>query len=252
MLEFSFFIVGLLFGSFANVCILRLPKDEDIFFLKSKCFNCEKEILWKNNIPLLSYLNLAGISECCKKKISLQYPIIELTMALLFLINSILFETSQAFVMSIIFFILLLIIVIDFYERIIFDFMNYILIISGVLISLIYPELNPENISFKNSILTGLIGFGLFFSLKTLFKKIKGIDALGMGDVYLIAGLGVWLGFEKFLYILSISSIIGIFYYLIVDKKSENFEIPYGSALGISFIILILSEKLILQVITLL
>jgi len=73
-----------------------------------------------------------------------------------------------------------------------------------------------------------------------------------MGDVYLIAGLGVWLGFEKFLYILSISSIIGIFYYLIVDKKSENFEIPYGSALGISFIILILSEKLILQVITLL
>ena len=68
MLEFSFFIVGLLFGSFANVCILRLPKDKDVFFLKSKCFNCEKEILWKNNIPLLSYLNLAGISECCKKK----------------------------------------------------------------------------------------------------------------------------------------------------------------------------------------
>ena len=252
MLEFFFFIIGLLFGSFANVCILRLPKDEDIFFLKSKCFNCKKEILWKNNIPLFSYLSLAGVSECCQKKISVQYPIIELVIGLLFLINSILFETSQALTLSLVFFVIILIIMIDYYHRIIFDVMNYILIISGVSISLIYPELNPENISFKNSILTGLIGFGLFFSLKTLFKKIKGIDALGMGDVYLIAGLGVWLGFEKFLYILSISSIIGIFYYLIVDKKSENFEIPYGSALGISFIILILSEKLILQVITLL
>jgi len=243
MLEFSFFIVGLLFGSFANVCILRLPKDKDIFFLKSKCFNCEKEILWKNNIPLLSYLNLAGISECCKKKISLQYPIIELTMALLFLINSILFETSQAFVMSIIFFILLLIIVIDFYERIIFDFMNYFLIISGISVSIINPKLNPENITILNSAVTCIVSFVFFYFLKELFKKKKNIEALGMGDVYLIAGLGAWLGFEKFCYILSISSIIGILYYLFRGNNDKNFEIPYGSALGVSFILLVYSDN---------
>ena len=64
-----------------------------------------------------------------------------------------------------------------------------------------------------------------------------------MGDVYLIAGLGAWLGFEKFLYILSISSILGIFYYLLKSSKDENFEIPYGSALGISFILLMYSSN---------
>ena len=238
MLESLFFIGGLLFGSFANVCILRLPKDEDIFFLKSKCFNCKKEILWKNNIPLFSYLSLAGVSECCQKKISVQYPIIELVIGLLFLINSILFETSQALTLSLVFFVIILIIMIDYYHQIIFDVMNYILIVSGLLISFFYSELNPQNISFNNSCITAIIAFSLFEILRQLFKEYKGIEALGKGDVYLIAGIGAWLGFEKFLYILSLSSLIGIFYYLIIDKKNKNFEIPYGSALGISFILL--------------
>ena len=83
--------------------------------------------------------------------------------------------------------------------------------------------------------ITGIIGFSLFFALRYLFQKKRNVEALGMGDVYLIAGLGVWLGFEKFLYILSISSFLGIFYYLLVGKKEENFEIPYGSALSIFF-----------------
>ena len=94
-------------------------------------------------------------------------------MALLFLINSILFETSQAFVMSIIFFILLLIIVIDFYERIIFDFMNYFLIISGISVSIINPKLNPENITILNSAVTCIVSFVFFYFLKELFKKKK-------------------------------------------------------------------------------
>jgi len=64
-----------------------------------------------------------------------------------------------------------------------------------------------------------------------------------MGDVYLIAGLGAWLGFEKFCYILSISSIIGILYYLFRGNNDKNFEIPYGSALGVSFILLVYSDN---------
>ena len=85
-------------------------------------------------------------------------------MGLLFLINSILFETSQALTLSLVFFVIILIIMIDYYHQIIFDVMNYISNnLWPVLISFIYPELNPENISFKNSILTGLIGFGPYF-----------------------------------------------------------------------------------------
>lgn len=243
MVSFFFLISGLLAGSFANVCILRLPKNEDIFLKRSVCFNCKKQLLWYLNIPIFSYFYLSGYSNCCGKKISKQYPIIELTTGILFLINSIFFDFFQAITISIIFFVLLLIIVIDFYERVIFDFMNYFLIISGIFVSIINPNLNPENITPLNSIITSIVGFSLFYLLRELFKKKRNIEALGMGDVYLIAGLGAWLGFEKFLYILSISSILGIFYYLLKSSKDENFEIPYGSALGISFILLMYSSN---------
>ena len=154
------------------------------------------------------------------------------------------FNISQSITLSVIFFIVLLIIVIDFKERVIFDFMNYFLIISGIIVSIINPDLNPLNIKFLNAVITGLIGFGLFYALRYLFKKKRDIEALGMGDVYLIAGLGVWLGFEKFLYILSISSFLGIFYYLLFGKNKDNFEIPYGSALGISFIFIFYLSKI--------
>lgn len=171
MVSFLFLISGLLAGSFANVCILRLPKNEDIFFKRSVCFNCKKKLLWYLNIPIFSYLYLAGYSNCCGKKISKQYPIIELTTGILFLINSIFFDFFQAITISIIFFVLLLIIVIDFYERVIFDFMNYFLIISGIFVSIINPNLNPENITALNSIITSIIGFSLFYFLRELFKK---------------------------------------------------------------------------------
>ena len=243
MISLLFLVSGLLVGSFANVCILRLPKNEDILLKRSLCFNCKKQIPWFFNIPIFSYLYLAGYSNCCGKKISRQYPIIELTTGILFLTNYIFFDFFQAITISIIFFVLLLIIVIDFYERVIFDFMNYFLIISGIFVSIINPNLNPENITALNSIITSIIGFSLFYFLRELFKKKRNIEALGMGDVYLIAGLGAWLGFEKFLYILSISSILGIFYYLLKSSKDENFEIPYGSALGISFILLMYSSN---------
>ena len=101
------------------------------------------------------------------------------------------FNISQSITLSVIFFIVLLIIVIDFKERVIFDFMNYFLIISGIIVSIINPDLNPLNIKFLNAVITGLIGFGLFYALRYLFKKKRDIEALGMGDVYLIAGLGV-------------------------------------------------------------
>ena len=244
MIPIFFLIFGLLVGSFANVCIQRLPRNKEIFFTRSACPHCNQQIEWFFNIPVFSYLYLAGHANCCGKKIDKQYPIIELLTGLLFLINYLMFNISQSITLSIIFFIVLLIIVIDFKERVIFDFMNYFLIISGIIVSIINPDLNPLNIKFLNAVITGLIGFGLFYALRYLFKKKRDIEALGMGDVYLIAGLGVWLGFEKFLYILSISSFLGIFYYLLYGKNKDNFEIPYGSALGISFIFIFYLSKI--------
>ena len=99
-----------------------------------------------------------------------------------------------------------------------------------------FNHLNPIDISIKNSIITALIGISLFYILRLFFLKFRNIEALGLGDIYLIAGFNSWLGFEKFLYLLIISSLLGIIYFIIFGRKIKNFEIPFGSAMGLSFI----------------
>jgi leader peptidase (prepilin peptidase)/N-methyltransferase len=86
-----------------------------------------------------------------------------------------------------------------------------------------------------------VISFTLFLTIRKVFKKVKKKEGLGLGDAKLVAALSAWTGFENFLYLLIISSLIGIIYYFIVKKKkSQEVRIPFGSALGIGFIILLL------------
>ena len=84
----------------------------------------------------------------------------------------------------------------------------------------------------------------LFWLLRFVFLKFRDVEALGIGDIYLIGGLGAWLGFIHYFYILSVSSLIGIIFYLL-QKNKTNLEIPFGSALGIAFIIMMYSKMII-------
>ena len=240
MLYFFSFYLGAIAGSFTYVCVLRLPKNEDFIFKKSYCENCNKQIKWFENIPLVSYIFLRGKANCCQNKISSTYFIIELIVGLVFLINSFLFNSFQLTLLNFLIVILIIIILIDYNEKIIFDIFSFTLIFLGLAINYFAPNLNPFNITVINSIVSILISSALFFSLQYLYKKIKKIDGLGTGDIILIAGLTAWTGFLYFLYLLILSSIIGIIYYLLLNNnKALNFEIPFGSSLGVSFIILI-------------
>jgi len=238
--EILFFIIGLIFGSFANVCIYRLPIQKSIVKPRSKCTLCKKPIPWFHNIPVLSFIFLKGVSKCCNKKISFQYPAIELLTAIFFSYSAFTLQVYQASIISLIIFLLLITITIDLNKQIIFLVFTYIIFFLGLLIQFLKPELNPFNVSLKNSLITALIAPSLFLILRYIFKKIKNVEALGLGDVYLIASLALWTGFEKFLYLLIGSSITGIVFYLIFNRKNkENFRIPFGSCIGITFIILI-------------
>ena len=238
MLGVIFFVLGALFGSFANVIILRLPKNQNIALPRSYCFKCQKQIPWYLNIPIVSFIFLVGKTKCCNEKLNPQYIIVEILTAVIFLLNYLNFNIAQAITLNILFFITILIIFIDFNERIIFDVFNYSILISGLIVALFFNHLNPIDITFKNAFSTSLIGFSLFFSLRFIFKKLKDIEALGLGDVYLIAGFSSWLGFEKFLYLLVLSSLLGIIYFAIFGRQIKNFEIPFGSSMGVSFLIL--------------
>ena len=248
MFFFFNFYLGSIIGSFLYVCILRLPKGEDIVLKGSYCESCKKKISLLNNIPLVSFLLLRGKSKCCQKKIDADYFVVELITGLLFLINFILFDTYQLIIINFIHIMLLLIIFIDYKNRIIFDLFSYSLIFTGLIVNYFFSFLNPFNITILDSIITLLVSSGLFGVLKYLYKKIKKIDGLGSGDIILIAGLTAWTGFKFFLYLLIFSSVTGIVYYYLFNKeRSENFEIPFGSSLGLSFIVLLYYSKIILN-----
>jgi len=86
LLYISILIIGFIFGSFFNVLIYRLPKKESILFPSSHCQNCNNEIKWYDNIPILSYILLRGRCRYCKEKISIQYPIIEFLTGIIFIL----------------------------------------------------------------------------------------------------------------------------------------------------------------------
>ncbi|MDC1280333.1 prepilin peptidase [Pelagibacteraceae bacterium] len=248
MLYFFNFYIGAIVGSFIYVCVLRLPKNEDVVFKKSYCEICSEEIKWLYNIPLLSFLWLRGKSNCCQKKINLDYFIIELITGLFFLINFFLFDNfKEIIVFDLLHIVLLIIIFIDYKSKIIFDIFSYSLVFTGLIVNYFFSSINPFNITIQDSLITVIISSGLFGLLKFIYKKIKKIDGLGGGDIILIAGLTAWTGFIFFLYLLILSSLTGIiYYYLFNNNKNKNFEIPFGSSLGLSFIILIYYSKIFL------
>jgi len=111
-------ILGILIGSFLNVCIYRIPKGETIVYGRSHCMSCQKEIKWYDLIPVISYLILGGKCRYCKDKLSLQYPCIELMNGLAYFVLYRIFTFQVTFFVScVIFSTLLVIIMIQWNKR---------------------------------------------------------------------------------------------------------------------------------------
>jgi len=231
------FALGLCLGSFANVCIYRIPRDLSVVSPPSACTSCKSFIKWHDNLPVISYLFLKGRCRACGKKISAVYPAFEIITALTFcLLFAFYGFSAEFFGLSFLAFILIVISGIDSHFQIIPDVFSLGLIITGVIFS-------PFNAMLGESVLSRILGSGIGiiagggFLLamgiigKIVFKK----DAMGGGDVKLMAGVGAFIGFDRVLvamFIASfIASIIGI--YLIISKKIEQKGyIPFGPYLA--------------------
>ena len=131
---FTVFLIGLIFGSFANVCIARLPKDKTIIFGRSNCPKCKKKISWYDNIPLISFILLKGKCRQCNKKISINYFFVELITGIFFI--TIFLYTGNYFdfiLINLILILFLIIFFIDLKHFIIPDILNFSLIFLGLL-----------------------------------------------------------------------------------------------------------------------
>jgi len=240
---FEYFIVtllGLAFGSFSNVLINRLPLGLSII-TPSHCPQCKTNIKFYDNIPVLAYLLLKGQSRCCQKPISVQYPLIEILIALLavasFSYYGFIMATFTIFLLATS---LVILFMTDFKEYIIPNSITYPLAAIGLLLSVL--ELNPLGTLTVDSLVGGIASGLLFFLISKAYFYLKKRDGLGLGDVKMIAMLGFWLGVEAILMIIIVSSILGIIVglSLIVAKKIEAQEyLPYGCFISIATLIII-------------
>ncbi len=238
---FIVFVIGAVIGSFLNVCIYRLPKNLDIVSTRSFCPKCNKQIKWHDNIPLISFVILKFKCRWCKKPISWTYLLVELISALFMCLALFTFQSLlDILIITIIFYTFIIIFFIDIKNYIIPDSLNFFLIFLGI-IKNFFPDtsLNLNQDMFQ-SLTGGALGYFIIWLIIFLYKKIKNVEAMGMGDAKLLSALGFLLGFQSIFPILFIASILGLVFSmpnLILGKSSLKSSLPFGPFLILASII---------------
>jgi leader peptidase (prepilin peptidase) / N-methyltransferase len=225
------FCFGLTVGSFANVCIHRLPLKESVVFPGSHCPECSAAVRPWDNIPVLSYMILAGKCRDCSIRISPIYPAIETATAVLLLAGFFRFGLSFEFLVYVVVAPALVIITaIDIEHQIIPD----VITLPGIILGL---AVGIYTIGYADSLLGLFVGGGLFYSLAVLSN-----GGMGGGDIKYIAAAGALLGWQKVLLVIFIGaflgSIVGVFQ-IVVQKKSRKSLIPFGPFLAAGTLITI-------------
>ncbi len=245
-------ILGGLWGSFANVCIYRLPMNKGVVSGRSFCPKCKKLITWKDNIPVISFLILNGKCRNCKKKISPQYIITELITIIYFLFVYYLFGIS---ITTLLFFVLglsfVIIFFIDLKHYIIPNVLTFSLMIIGFLKSF-DPNLNPIFPNFINSLIGGIFGYLIIWSIIYFYKQIRNKEGMGLGDAKLLSAIGFWFGWISIPFVIFLSSIIALLFVipsLIKKSKKLSSQIPFGPYIIIGTLIYLIFESNIQSII---
>jgi len=210
-------VIGLCIGSFLNVVILRALGNESIIFPSSKCNSCNTPLKWYHNIPVFSYLFLKGKCAFCKEKISIQYPLVELTTMFVYLLTFLEFGYSwNTLFLMVIFSMFIVVSMTDIKEQVVFDAHTYSLIGLGILYSILnlgglyIGKVGFFNASFINGALGAILGIVIMEALSRLGYLLANKRAFGEGDTYIAAGLGFILGWQFLVYALIYGFIIQV------------------------------------------
>ena len=246
ILIISFFIIGIIFGSFYNVVGYRIPKGESILYPSSHCTKCNHELKPYELIPILSFIFLKGRCKKCGTKISWFYPIFEFLTGVLFVLSYLVFGLSLECLYSIVFISMLLIIVISDYQTMIIP--DSILIFFSMLLAFMKFFISGID-SVGISLLHALAAFIFMLVLKLFGDFIFKKESMGGGDIKLLAVFGFVLGFPLSIISIFLSAFIALPISLIILKLKKTHEIPFGPFLSISAMIVFLSQININQII---
>ena len=265
---FSYIIAGAfgaIIGSFLNVVVHRLPLEESVAFPSSKCPSCSKEIAFYDNVPVLSYVLLGGRCRSCKTRISVRYPAVELLTALLFV--AVTWRTGVTLALPfdlILVSALVALVFIDAEHMILPNAITY----PGMVFALVARVTIPYLVgaphfddlpglmngtfagwplwaaSLGGALIGALIGGGSLWLMGWLWEKLRGVEAMGLGDVKMMFMVGAYFGWRLtiltiFLGVFS-GSLIGILLMARQGKKNMQMLLPFGIFLGVGSILALL------------
>ncbi len=235
------FIIGLIFGSFLNMLIHRLPSGVSLFKpLGSTCIHCKHRIKWHENIPVFSYLFLKGKCSNCSKPISIVYPLVELTTALVTLLLYMNYSPNWELIVTIaLFYTLIVLSFIDLKYKAVPDY----LLIIAVMLAVIIGDLIDILIFAGGFVLLELVITFYIQNVKAKITKNKDLEtqsALGEGDIPIAGVIGGLLGLQLGISAIFMAAVVGLLlsiYNLLSKKEIETPFIPFLSlGLFITFI----------------
>ena len=210
------FIFGAMIGSFLNVVIYRIPKNESIVFPSSKCQSCQTSLKWYHNIPIFSWVFLGGKCAFCKEKISAQYPIVEFLTGVIFV--ALYFKLGLVWHLPFVaasFAALLALLMIDFKYMAVPDNVNF----AALIFALVQPE-------FLNGLMYAAIAAGGLYLIGLLSSLLARKQAMGGADVIVAGTMGALLGFPNFFVAIFLSAILAMIPALIWRDKGVPF-VPF-------------------------
>lgn len=245
---------GLVIGSFLNVCIYRLPRNESIVLPGSHCPRCGKAVRPYDNIPVLSYLWLRGKCRFCKQPISLQYPVVELLAGLAFYACAVAWDMKPPTYVNSLFLALIIVLIFTDYHH---QILPNVITLPGFLVGFLLSPLQSQSfysdavslrladgvssihadavLPWAGSILGALVGGGVLLVVGAAYQAVRRRQGLGMGDVKMMAMVGAFAGWRLALLTIFVGSFLGsvvgiglVFF----GGKTLQTKLPFGIFLG--------------------
>ncbi len=253
------FVLGLIIGSFLNVCIRRLPNSVSIVKPTSRCPACQTPIKPYDNIPVLSYFVLRGKCRACRARISPLYPVVELLTGVLFLGCYRAFGLTPEAIKWAAFSALMIVLVFtDLRERLLPDAVNFTGLGIGLVLSLFtrpfdgtamwlsdrlfdYPPPTPI-LSFADAILGAAVGSGILWAVSEGYFRLRRREGMGLGDVKMMLMAGAFLGLKRTVLTILAGSVLGAVLgvlFILVRRKGSDYELPFGTFLGMAALLVV-------------
>ena len=222
-------VFGLLIGSFLNVCIVRLPADQSVVTPRSRCPGCGAPVEWRDNIPVLSWLLLGGRCRHCRTPISIMYPLVELSVALLWVLVALRFGLGLTGVKAAIFGTLLLGIALT-------DARTYIIpnefTWGGLSLGLVLSAAGGFH-ALLLALLGAAVGFAILWLVGLVGKAVFKEEAMGGGDIKMMAMVGAFLGWQGVLLTIFLGALAGTAIFLPLALLGRKKLVPFGVFLAL-------------------